>query len=216
MRLILLGPPGSGKGTQAALLCRRLNLEHIGTGDLIRSAIAHHTPVGERCRPIVESGGLVPDSVVNDLIEEHFSHPGQHDGFVMDGYPRTLPQAEAFDRLLAEKKLPLTAVLLLDVADDEIIRRVSGRWSCPKKGCKATYHTVNNPPKAAGVCDRCGSSMTQRADDNPETLRNRLVVYHRDTADLIPYYKERKLLREVAGHGDIEEIYTNLTMILDS
>lgn len=216
MRLILLGPPGSGKGTQAALLCKRLNLEHIGTGDIIRAAISHHTPVGERARPHVEAGGLVPDDLVNDLIAEHFNHPGSHDRFVMDGYPRTLAQAEAFDRLLIAKRLPLKAVLLLDVADEEIIHRVSGRWSCPKKGCKATYHTENNPPKVAGVCDACGTPLVQRNDDKPETVRNRLVVYHRDTAELIPYYRKQGLLHEVAAHGGIEQVYNTLTAVLKS
>jgi adenylate kinase len=215
MRLILLGPPGSGKGTQAKLLCRRLSLDHIGTGDIIRAAISHHTPVGERARPFVESGGLVPDTLVNDLVAEHFFQPGLHDRFVMDGYPRTLAQAKAFDQLLARKALPLDAVVLLDVGDDEIIRRVSGRWSCPKKGCKATYHTENNPPKLAGLCDDCGTGLVQRADDKPETVRERLVVYHRDTAELIPYYRQQGLLREIPGHGEIEEIYTSLSKILN-
>ncbi len=210
MRLILLGPPGSGKGTQATLLCERLQLEHIGTGDLIRSAMEHHTPMGERCRPIVEAGGLVPDETVNGLIAEHFNRMTPETGFVMDGYPRTLSQAEAFDRLLTAKNSPLTAVLEIQVEDEEIIRRVGGRWSCPKKGCKATYHTENNPPRVAGICDRCGTELTQRTDDKPETLRHRLEVYHRDTEDLIPYYKQKGLLRSVVGHGGIEEIYNKL------
>lgn len=217
MRLILLGPPGSGKGTQAALLCQRLSLEHIGTGDIIRTAIANDTPLGRRAKPFVESGGLTPDDLVNDLIGDHFHQPGTHDRFVMDGYPRRIGQAQAFEKLLAEMNLlPLTAVILLDVADDEIIRRVSGRWSCPKKGCKATYHTENNPPKASGICDRCGTALTQRNDDKPETLRERLVVYHGETAALISHYRKQGLLREVPGHGEIEEIYNNLMKILNS
>jgi adenylate kinase len=214
MRLILLGPPGSGKGTQAALLCRRLNLEHIGTGDIIRAAIANNTPVGARFKPYVDSGGLVPDDLVNDLIAEYFNRPGKHDRFVMDGYPRTLAQAHAFDRLLATKTLPLTAVLLLDVADDEIIHRVGERWSCPKKGCKATYHTMHNPPRVPGICDVCGTPLEQRNDDKAETVRNRLVVYHRDTAELIPYYRHQGLLREIPGHGEIEQVYNNLMKVL--
>lgn len=170
----------------------------------------HHTPVGERARPYVESGNLVPDDLVNDLIAEHFDSPGLHDCFVMDGYPRTLAQAQAFDRMLQRKNIPVTAVLLLDVSDGEIIRRVGGRWSCPKKGCKATYHTENNPPRVTNVCDDCGTGLVQRADDRPDTVRARLVVYHRDTAELVPYYRERGLLHEVAGQGEIEQVYNSL------
>src|SRR5262245_25342716 len=168
MRLILLGPPGSGKGTQAKLLCRRLSLEHVGTGDIIRAAIGNRTPVGVRAEPFVKAGGLVPDELVNDLVAEHFAQPGPHDRFVMDGYPRTLAQGRAFYALLTKMGLPLDGVVLLDVPDEEIIRRVSGRWSCPKKGCKATYHVEYNPPKVPQVCDDCGTTLTQRADDRPE------------------------------------------------
>lgn len=191
-----------------------MSLEHIGTGDIIRAAMANHTPVGERARPYVEAGGLVPDDLVNDLIAEHFRDGGTHDRFVMDGYPRTLAQAKAFDQLLAELHLPLTAVILLEVSDDEIIHRVSGRWSCPKKGCKATYHTESNPPKSPGICDDCGTALVQRSDDRPETVRERLVVYHRDTAELIPYYRQRDLLQKLPGHGGIEEVYHLLKKVL--
>jgi adenylate kinase len=214
MRLILLGPPGSGKGTQAKLLCRRLGLEHIGTGDIIRAAMSNHTPVGERARPFVESGNLVPDDLVNDLIAEHFHQRERHDRFVMDGYPRTLTQAQAFDRLLAELKLDLKAVVLLDVGDSEIIHRVSGRWSCPAKGCKATYHTESNPPREYGICDDCGHVLVQRSDDQEGTVRARLVVYHRDTAELIPYYRARGLLHVIAGHGEIEQVYNTLVRVI--
>lgn len=215
MRLILLGPPGSGKGTQAALLCHRLHLDHVGTGDIIRTAISNHTPLGERFRSYVDAGGLVPDELVNDLVADHFRSAGAGDRFVMDGYPRTLDQAEAFDRLLVAIHRPLTRVLLLDVNDEEIIHRVAGRWSCPKKGCKATYHTESNPPKVAEICDKCGTRLEQRPDDKPETVRRRLVVYHRDTAELIPFYRKRGLLREVPGYGEIEQIYNSLVKALE-
>jgi adenylate kinase len=214
MRLILLGPPGSGKGTQSKILCRRLGLEHIGTGDLLRAAIRARTPVGERARPFVEAGHLVPDDLVNDLIAERFRRPDRPAGFVMDGYPRTVAQAVAFDRVLAEYALPLDAVLLLTVADEEIIQRLSGRWSCPALGCKATYHTESNPPRQAGICDDCGTALVQREDDKEETVKARLVVYHRDTAELIPYYGAQGLLREVPGHGEIEQVYNNVAKAL--
>jgi adenylate kinase len=215
MRLILLGPPGCGKGTQANLLCQRLDLEHIGTGDLLREAIRFNTPVGQRARPYVESGQLVPDEVVNDLIAERFRRPDHPRRFVMDGYPRTVAQARAFDRVLAEAGLNLTNVVLLEVDDREIIRRLGGRWSCPKPGCMATYHLENNPPRIPGVCDKDGTTLVQRADDKPETVRARLVVYHKNTEELIPHYQAMGLLRRVSGTGDIEDVYANITKVLD-
>lgn len=214
MRLILLGPPGSGKGTQAALLCRRMNLEHIGTGDLFRAAMRARTPLGIRAEEFVQSGQLVPDSFVNDLVKDYFNSGGPHGRFVMDGYPRTVAQAEAFDGILAAHGLDLTRVLFLVVGDDEIINRLSGRWSCPKTGCKATYHTVSNPPRVPGVCDQCGTPLVQRDDDKEETVKARLVVYHRNTAELIPFYRKRGLLREVPGQGEIEQIYASLARAL--
>ena len=214
MRLILLGPPGSGKGTQANLLCRRLGLEHIGTGDLLRAAIRERTPVGEQARSFVESGGLVPDEVVNNLIAERFRRPDRPDRFVMDGYPRTRAQAEAFDRVLAEQGLSVTAVVFLTVDDNEIIHRVSERWSCPHPGCKATYHTQSNPPRVPGICDNCGTPLVQRDDDRAETVRARLVVYHRNMTGLIAYYRAQGLLREVPGHGEIEQIYNDIVKVL--
>jgi adenylate kinase len=214
MRLILLGPPGSGKGTQAQLLCERLKLEHVGTGDIIREAIRRDTPVGRRAKPFVVSGKLVPDDLVNDLVSDRFRRDDRPTRFIMDGYPRTLAQARAFDAVLEEQSLDLTAVVLLEVDDAEIVRRLSGRWSCPKSGCKATYHTVSNPPKSNGVCDRCGTKLVQRDDDKEETVKERLRVYHADTVELIPYYRSRGLIRAVPGHGNIEEICTNILRVL--
>lgn len=214
MRLILSGPPGSGKGTQAQLLSKRLSLEHVGTGDILRQAIRLGTPAGQRAKPFVQSGGLVPDALVNDLVADRFRRD-RPERFAMDGYPRTLAQAKVFDQVLADQHLDLDAVVSLLVDDAEIVRRLSGRWSCPKEGCKATYHTVSNPPKVAGVCDRCGTKLVQRDDDNEETVKQRLKVYHGNTKELIPYYRSRGLLREVAGHGNIEEIYANILRVLN-
>jgi adenylate kinase len=214
MRLILLGPPGCGKGTQSKLLCKRLDLEHIGTGDLLRSAIRDGTPVGLKAKVAVEAGQLVSDEVVNEIIAERFARADRPPRFVMDGYPRTVSQARRFDEVLKRWGLPLDAVLLLKVNDEEIISRLSGRWSCPSPGCKATYHVVSNPPRVPGVCDDCGSKLMQRDDDREETVRARLVVYHRHTAELIPYYREMGLLREVDGQGEIETIYQSLIKVL--
>lgn len=216
MRLIMLGPPGSGKGTQSKLLSKRLGLEHIGTGDLLRSAIRQGTPVGVQAKACVEAGQLVPDAVVNDLIAERFARPDRPDQFVMDGYPRTVAQARAFHEVLSRWALPLDRVLLLTVADAEIISRLSGRWSCPSPGCKATYHVVSYPTRVPGICDDCGSPLVQRDDDKEETVRARLVVYHRDTAELIPYYRAQGLLVEVPGQGEIEGVYNGLVKALKS
>lgn len=214
MRLILLGPPGSGKGTQAQLLSKRLQLDHIGTGDIIREAIRTETPAGKRAKPYVHSGKLVPDDLVNYLVADRFRGSDRPAKFIMDGYPRTLAQATAFDNVLQAPQLELTAVVSLDVDDNEIVRRLSGRWSCPKPGCKATYHTVSNPPRVAGICDRCGSALVQRDDDREETVKERLRVYHANTEELIPYYRQRGLLREVPGQGNIEDIYANILRVL--
>jgi adenylate kinase len=214
MRLILLGPPGCGKGTQAQLLCQRNRLEHIGTGDILRESIRRKTPAGLRAQPYVETGQLVPDDLVNDLIAERFDRPDRPNAFVMDGYPRTRAQAEAFEKVLRRYGLKLDAAVLIKVDDEEIVRRLAGRWSCPKAGCKATYHTESNPPKVAGVCDRCGTTLVQRADDKPETVRNRLVVYHKNTQELIPYYRAQGLLREADGTGAIEDVYAHIMKAL--
>lgn len=214
MRLILLGPPGCGKGTQAALLCRRNRLEHIGTGDILRQAIRDRTPFGERARPFVETGRLVPDDLVNDVVAERFGRDDRPERFAMDGYPRTLAQAASFDQVLRQQFLDLTAVVLLEVSDEEIVRRLSGRWSCPKPGCKATYHTESNPPRVSEICDNCGTPLVQRDDDKVETVQRRLVVYHKNTEELIPHYRAQGLLRAVAGEGAIEQVYKDVMKAL--
>jgi adenylate kinase len=215
MRLILLGPPGCGKGTQAKLLSQHNYLEHIGTGDLLRAAMTKQTPLGLRAKPFVDSGQLVPDDLVNDLITERFRREDRPERFVLDGYPRTLAQAAALDAVLREQFLDLTAVIQLTVDDEEILRRLSGRWSCPTPGCKATYHTDNNPPKVPGICDNCGGQLMQRSDDRPETVRARLIVYHKNRIALIPHYQAQGLLREVPGTGEIETVYHNILKVLN-
>ncbi|HWG44290.1 MAG TPA: adenylate kinase [Gemmataceae bacterium] len=215
MRLILLGPPGCGKGTQAKLLSQRKQLEHIGTGDILREAIRQETAAGSRAKPYVDAGKLVPDDLVNDVIAERFNRDDRPERFVMDGYPRTLAQAAAFDQVLRQQFLELTAVILLQVEDEEIIGRVSERWSCPKAGCKATYHTMVNPPKTRGICDYCGTKLVQREDDDPKTVRARLVVYHGNTEALVGHYQAQGLLHEVRGCGPIEEVYAKMIKILN-
>jgi len=213
MRLILLGPPGSGKGTQAKLLCERRKLVHVGTGDILREAVRQGTPPGKLAEPYIRAGQLVPDPLVNDLVNERFTRPDRPSRFVMDGYPRTLAQAHAFDVVLRQQHLNLERVVFVNVPDELIVQRMTGRWSCPN--CKATYHLVNNPPRRAGVCDKCGNALFQRPDDKEETVRERLRQYHQNTVDLIPYYKGQGLLRDVNGEGGIKEVYGRIERVLD-
>ena len=205
MRIILFGPPGSGKGTQANLLKERLQLAHISTGDILREAVRLGTPTGKKAEPIMKSGQLVPDEMVNEMVADRFRRSDRPEKFMMDGYPRTLAQARFFDELLRQLGLDLTGVVFLEVNDDEIIRRLTGRWTCPK--CQAPYHVQSKPPKKPGVCDVCGTDLVQRADDKEETVRQRLKVYRTSTAELAPYYRQRGLLHEVPGQGEIETIY---------
>ena len=208
MRLILVGPPGSGKGTQAKLLSKRLQLVHIGTGDILREAIREKTPIGRKAEPYILKGQLVPDDVVNEMVAERFRRDDRADDFVIDGYPRTLAQAESFDQVLRQQFLDLTGVLLLCVDDDEIVRRMTGRLSCPV--CKSTYHQVSKPPKEPGICDVCQNRLIQRSDDREETVRERLKYYHANTEGLIAHYQKQGLLHQISGVGPIEQIYDSI------
>jgi adenylate kinase len=214
MRLILHGPPGSGKGTQAKLLSQRLGLAHIGTGDILREAVRLNTPAGGLAKPFVSTGRLVPDDLVNEMIAERFRQEDRPEHFVMDGYPRTLAQAASFDQVLRQQFLALDAVVQLVVDDEEIVRRLSGRWSCPYPNCKATYHTLYKPPRVAGICDEDGTPLIQREDDMEATVRRRLVVYHQNTLPLVDYYCSQGLLRPVPGTGPIDQIHANILHVL--
>jgi adenylate kinase len=213
MRLILLGPPGSGKGTQAKFLCERRHLVHLGTGDILREATRQGSPAGKLAAPYIAAGRLAPDDLVNELVNDRFRRADRPDAFVMDGYPRTLAQAHSFDVVLRQRHLDLQYVIFVKVADELIVQRMSGRWSCPN--CKATYHLVNNPPRRPGVCDNCGHALFQRPDDQEATVRERLRQYHLNTVDLIPYYTGQGLLRDVNGEGGIEEVYGRIERVLD-
>lgn len=214
MRVILLGPPGSGKGTQAKLLSERLGLQHIGTGDILREAMRQGTPAGQIAEKYVNQGRLVPDALVNDLVHERLQGDDRPERFVTDGYPRTLAQATSFDQVLRQQFLSLTAVVLLHVDDEVIVRRLSGRWSCPQ--CKATYHLINKPSKSLGICDACGGKLIQRSDDREETVRERLRQYHANTVNLIAYYQGQGLFRKVPGEGGIEQVYANILRAIGS
>jgi adenylate kinase len=208
MRLLLVGPPGSGKGTQAKLLCSRLGLEYIGTGDILREAVRLQTPAGKRAEPFVVSGRLVPDDLVNEMVADRFRREDRPEHFILDGYPRTLSQAVFLDDVLERYALGLDAVVVLAVNDDEIVKRLSGRWTCPR--CKATYHVTGKAPRNSGICDECGTRLTQREDDREETIRRRLQVYRQSTAEIIPHYRARGVVREVPGAGDIDTIYQSI------
>ena len=214
MRLILLGPPGCGKGTQAKLLCQRNGLEHIGTGDILREAIRQHTPAGCRAQPFVESGKLVPDDLVNDVIAERFNNGNPPERFVMDGYPRTIAQASFFDQLLREQGLDLDGVIFLEVPDEEVTRRLSGRRICPNATCAASYHITLKPPRQTDVCDLCGTRLVHRDDDKPETIAKRLQIYHAVYDELVEQYRRSGLLKDIPGVGAIETVYDRIVKAL--
>jgi adenylate kinase len=213
MRLILIGPPGSGKGTQAKLLAERRGLIHIGTGDILREAIRLQSPAGRLAEPYVNSGKLVPDELVNEIVADRFRRDDRPESFVMDGYPRTLAQAETFDEVLHQQGLKLDAVVALLVDDEETVRRLSGRRVCPK--CGATYHLANKPPRKANRCDVCGSQLIQRDDDQETTVRERLKLYHANTGKLLPYYRAQGQVRSVDGEGDIEPVFQRVISAID-
>jgi adenylate kinase len=214
MRLILIGPPGSGKGTQAKLLCEGLGLLHFSTGDILRDAVSRGTPEGKRAALYMNAGQLVPDGLVNDIVRAHFVGKDKPQKFIMDGYPRTLSQAVAFDGLLGDARLPLNAVVYLKVDDNEIVRRLGGRFTCSNADCKAIYNVVWQPPKVAGKCDLCQSPLVQRDDDKPETIRKRLLVFHDLHDSVVEHYRKQGLLVEVAGSGDIEMIHGDIVKSL--
>jgi adenylate kinase len=205
VNLIFLGAPGAGKGTQARLLQEREGIPQVSTGDMLRAAMAEGSPLGARAKAYVEQGALVPDEVMIALIEERLRQPDARRGFVLDGFPRTLPQAEALDRMLESAGRALDAVLYFDISDETIIRRLTGRWVCRKAG--HIYHLAYNPPQVPGRCDVDGSELYQRVDDRPETVRHRLEVYHRETQPVVEFYRQRGIFATINAEGDIEEVY---------
>jgi adenylate kinase len=210
MRVVLVGPPGSGKGTQAELLVKRLGLRYIGTGDILREAIRAGTEMGRRVKPLMDQGLLVPDSEVNEVVAELFRGDGRPERFVADGYPRTYSQAVAFDALLEHRLLALDAVVNLIIPDDDVVKRISGRRCCADPACGQCFNVHYKPSTVAGKCDRCGSPLVLRDDDREETVRRRLGEFHKNTAALIEHYAKRNLLREVSATDPVETIYENM------
>ena len=198
MRLILLGAPGAGKGTQAEILSRELEIPTISTGNILRAAMKEGTPVGLQAKSYVESGKLVPDEVIIGIIKERLAQPDCANGYILDGVPRTIPQAQAME----DMGIAVDCALSIEVSDETIVERMSGRRTC--KDCSATFHIVSNPPKKEGVCDFCGGKLGIRADDAPETVRDRLATYHKDTEPLKEFYEKRGKLRSVDNQPTIE------------
>jgi adenylate kinase len=204
VRVAFLGPPGAGKGTQARELAGEWGVPHVATGDMLREAAAAGTPLGREAKGYMDRGALVPDDVIIRMIAERLRQPDARGGFLLDGFPRTIAQAEGLERLLKDLGQPLDRVVYFDVSEPELLRRLTGRRVC--RACQVAFHLVSAPPKAAGVCDRCGGALYQREDDSEATVRNRLGVYARQTAPLLDWYRGRGLLASVPGEGPIETI----------
>jgi adenylate kinase len=213
MIIILLGPPGAGKGTQAKKISEYYSLPHISTGDILRENINNSTPIGIKASSYMSRGELVPDELLIALIKERLSSPDCSSGFLLDGYPRTVPQADALENILEESSRKLDVVLNIEVDEEELIKRLSGRRMC---ACGASYHVMFNPPEKEGICDLCGGKLYQRDDDKVDAIKNRLMVYKRQTQPLIEYYSRKGLIRTVDGGKDISTIFEDIKKILEN
>lgn len=207
--VVFLGPPGAGKGTQSALLTERMSFVQLSTGDMLRDAVRNQTPLGVKAKSYMDEGKLVPDELIIGLIEEKLEDLPDRN-IILDGFPRTIKQAQALDDLLKRKGRVLDAVILFNIDDEEVVKRLSGRRVCP--GCGAVYHAVYNPPKVDEVCDRCGSKVVQRDDDKEEVIRKRLEVYHSQTSPLVEYYGQKVV--EVDAALDRESVYNRISSVL--
>jgi adenylate kinase len=212
-RVVLLGAPGAGKGTQAKMLIDRFKIPQISTGDILRKAVADGTPLGKEAKVIMDSGGLVSDKIVLGLVEERLKQPDCKDGFILDGFPRNTAQAEALDKILTGSSMPLTVALNIDVDLNDLLKRLTGRRTC--KSCQQMYNIYFSAPKKEGVCDKCGGELFQRDDDKEATIKKRLDVYQQQTAPLIDYYSKKKIMKTVAGVGSIDDIFKKAVAALE-
>ena len=212
--IVLLGPPGVGKGTQAALLEKALGIPHVASGDLFREAIKQGTELGRLAKSYMDRGELVPDEVTIAMVRQRLAEPDCQRGAILDGFPRTIEQAEALEAALAEEGKAINVVLYIKASEETLLARLAGRWTC--RQCGAVYHSLFDPPKEAGKCDRCGGELYQRPDDTPETQRRRIQVYLAQTAPLIDYYRRKGLLVEIDGEGSIEEVQAELMRAIEA
>ncbi len=212
MGIILLGAPGSGKGTQAKKMTESFAIPQISTGDILREAVRTGTEMGRKAKAFMDQGGLVPDEVVIGIVRDRLREADCGKGFILDGFPRTIPQAQALDRVMEELGREITSVLSLEVDEAEILERLSGRRTC--SGCGAMYHVRFNPPRTEGRCDKCGGTLLQRDDDKEETIRTRLVNYRKSTEPLIAYYRKTGKVHGVKASGDIDAIFADISRIL--
>ena len=213
MKIIMLGAPGAGKGTQAKRIAEKYGIPHISTGDIFRANIKNQTELGMKAKSYMDQGALVPDELTLELIMDRFTNDDCKNGYVLDGFPRTIPQAEALTKALADKQDAVDYAVNVDVPDEAIVSRMSGRRAC--LACGGTYHIKFNPTKVEGICDACGGELVLRADDKPETVQKRLDVYHEQTQPLIDYYQTQNILKEVDGTLPMEEVFQAIIAILE-
>jgi adenylate kinase len=211
-RVVLLGAPGAGKGTQAKMLIEKYKIPQISTGDILRKAVADGTPLGKEAKVIMDQGGLVSDKIVLGLVEERIQQPDCKSGFILDGFPRNTVQAEALDKMLSDMGAPLTIALNIDVDMNDLLKRLTGRRTC--KSCQQMYNIYFSPSKKEGTCDKCGGTLFQRDDDKEETIKKRLDVYQKQTAPLIDYYSRKNIMKTVMGVGSIDDIFKKVTAVL--
>lgn len=214
MKIIMLGAPGAGKGTQAKMLADKYGIPHISTGDIFRANIKNETELGKKAKEYMDQGLLVPDELTCNLVVDRIQQEDCNKGYILDGFPRTIPQAEALDKALTELNDKIDYAINVEVPDENIVGRMSGRRACV--GCGATYHIVYNPTKAEGICDRCGKELILRDDDKPETVQKRLNVYHEQTQPLIDFYKNKGVLKEVDGTVDMNDVFNAIVKVLES
>lgn len=212
MKIVMLGAPGAGKGTQAKMISEKYNVPHISTGDIFRANIKENTPLGQKAKEYMDKGLLVPDELVVDLVVDRLAQDDAKNGYVLDGFPRTIPQAEALKAALDKMGETIDYAIDVEVPDENIVNRMGGRRACP--GCGCTYHIKHNPPKVEDICDVCGAKLVLRDDDKPETVTKRLSVYHEQTKPLIDFYKKEGVLREVDGTQDLNDVFQAITEIL--
>ena len=214
MKIVMLGAPGAGKGTQAKMIAAKYEVPHISTGDIFRANIKNGTELGKKAKEYMDQGLLVPDELTVDLVIDRLSQEDCAKGYILDGFPRTIPQAEALDAALSKRGEKMDYAIDVDVPDENIVNRMSGRRACT--GCGATYHIVHNPSKKGDLCEVCGETLILRDDDKPETVQKRLTVYHEQTQPLIDYYTQQGILKTVDGTQDMNDVFTDVTKILEA